>query len=70
MQYMKIIPSTKGNGMASKTSKYRPERCCDTCRYYEWYWDKCTKYNCEVHAFAMCDSWVNHELREDDNDAE
>lgn len=24
--------------------------CCDNCKYYIWYWDKCTKWGCIVDA--------------------
>lgn len=24
--------------------------CCDKCKYYIWYWDKCTKWDCIVDA--------------------
>ena len=24
--------------------------CCDNCKYYVWYWDKCTKWGCIVDA--------------------
>ena len=23
---------------------------CDECKYYSWYYDKCTKWDCEVDA--------------------
>lgn len=26
------------------------EKCCDNCKWYEWYWDKCTKWDCECDA--------------------
>ncbi len=25
-------------------------KCCDNCKCFKWYWDKCTKWNCEVDA--------------------
>ena len=25
-------------------------KCCDNCKWFEWYWDKCTKWDCEVDA--------------------
>ena len=29
-------------------------KCCYTCVYYEWYYDKCTKFNCEVDSRSYC----------------
>ena len=23
------------------------EKCCDNCKWYEWCWDKCKKWDCE-----------------------
>ena len=23
--------------------------CCDNCKYYVWYWDKCIKWDCIVN---------------------
>lgn len=25
-------------------------KCCDNCKWYKWYWDRCTKWNCECDA--------------------
>lgn len=30
------------------------KKCCDTCVHYEWYYDKCTKYQCEVDPRSIC----------------
>ena len=30
------------------------KKCCDTCKYYHWYYDKCNKYDCEVDARSVC----------------
>ena len=30
------------------------EKCCDNCKYYEWYWDKCKKFDCETDARSCC----------------
>lgn len=30
------------------------QKCCDNCKFYEWYYDKCKKYNCEVNAKHLC----------------
>lgn len=32
-------------------------KCCDTCKHYEWYYDKCSKYNCETDARARCSEY-------------
>ena len=26
---------------------------CDNCKYYEWYYDKCLKWDCEVDARSV-----------------
>jgi hypothetical protein len=23
------------------------DKCCDNCKWFEWYWDKCKKWDCE-----------------------
>lgn len=38
---------------------------CDTCRYYQWYYDKCEKYDCEVDGRSRC---AAYEPRGEDND--
>ena len=30
------------------------KKCCDTCKHYRWYYDKCAKYDCEVDARSVC----------------
>lgn len=32
-------------------------KCCDTCRNYDWYYDTCEKYNCEIDGRGMCSSY-------------
>lgn len=45
------------------------KKCCDNCKYYEWYYDKCNKYNCEVDGRSVCNGyesttkWLNTEQR-------
>lgn len=29
-------------------------KCCDNCKYYEWFWDKCNKWDCEVDDRSCC----------------
>lgn len=26
------------------------QKCCDRCKYYEWYYDRCTKWDCSCDA--------------------
>ena len=37
------------------------EKCCDTCKYYHWYYDYCDKYDCKVDARAVCSSYEKYE---------
>lgn len=30
------------------------KKCCDNCEYYQWYYDKCEKYQCETDARSVC----------------
>ena len=30
------------------------KKCCDNCKYYEWYYDKCLKLDCETNYNSMC----------------
>lgn len=34
-------------------------KCCDTCKYYKWYIDKCTRFDCEVDARSVCSEYKN-----------
>ena len=40
------------------------KKTCDNCIYYNWYWDKCSKYDCEVDSRSVCNE---HEVRENNN---
>lgn len=40
------------------------QKCCDKCKYYEWYYDKCTKWDC------LCDARECHSCFEDKVDKE
>ena len=33
-------------------------RCCDNCAHFEWYNDRCKKYNVEVDARSVCSDFV------------
>ena len=35
-------------------------KCCDTCQYYEWYYDKCQLYDCEVDARSVCSDYLKY----------
>lgn len=39
-----------------RTCKYRTERMYMICGDTEWQ-EICTKYNCDIHDFAVCDSF-------------
>ena len=30
---------------------------CDDCEYYEWYYDRCNKWNCEVDGRSVCSAF-------------
>lgn len=36
-------------------------KCCDTCKQYRWYYDKCAKYDCEVDARSVCAEYEQHQ---------
>ena len=33
------------------------KKCCDNCKYYQWYYDKCDLFNAEVDGRSVCDSY-------------
>ena len=33
------------------------KKCCDNCRYYEWYYDWCNLFKCEMDARSRCNSY-------------
>lgn len=35
-------------------------KCCDICQYYEWYYDKCQLYDCEVDARSVCSDYLKY----------
>ena len=35
-------------------SNQQNKKCCDTCKHYHWYYDKCDKYDCEMDARSVC----------------
>ena len=44
------------------------KKCCDNCIYYKWYYDKCTKFDCEVDARSVCSEFVAFESGRKNND--
>lgn len=50
--------TTEGKNIMSK--------CCDTCLYYEWYYDKCTKFNCKVDYRSCCSMYKSCEESEEE----
>lgn len=32
-----------------------PEKCCDKCQWYQWYYDFCEKWKCEIDARSCQD---------------
>lgn len=43
----------------------RNPKCCNNCKWYQWYWDACVKWNCEVYYNAVYSCF---EPREDEVD--
>ena len=41
------------------------KKICDNCIHYNWYWDKCNKYNCEIDARSVCS---DHQFKEEECD--
>lgn len=35
---------------------------CDNCKYYDWYYDFCNKWKCEVDARAVHDCFEDGEI--------
>ena len=42
----------------------KQKKCCDTCKYYEWYYDKCNKYDCEVDDRQICSMYESRNKNE------
>ena len=34
------------------------DKCCDNCMYYQWYYDKCDKWECNVDERSVCACFV------------
>ena len=39
------------------------KKCCDSYKWYYWYWDKCEKYQCRVD----CNSWEERENKKSED---
>ena len=35
----------------------RRDKCCDNCKHYNWYYDLCNLYKCEIDFRALCCNW-------------
>jgi len=29
------------------------EKCCDKCKYYQWYWNYCSKYHIYINCWSV-----------------
>ena len=38
-------------------------KCCDTCKHYNWYYDKCEKYACETDRRHVCNDYTESECK-------
>ena len=52
---VKVVIINRTNSVKkTEMSSLNERRCrvmgCDKCKYYIWYWDKCTKWDCIVDA--------------------
>jgi hypothetical protein len=45
-----ILIEPSGSEKVIKKEPIENKKCCDNCKWYEWYWDKCTKWDCECDA--------------------
>ena len=64
MEYIELLKLRGLNGTSElrghhirkviQMSNQQSKKCCDTCKYYHWYYDKCDKYDCEVDARSVC----------------
>ena len=41
-------------------------RCCDNCNYYNWYYNRCNKYDCETDERSVCASFAENEKLNND----
>jgi hypothetical protein len=51
---------------------YMNEKCCDKCKYYQWYWDYCTKYHIHMNYRSVQSCFEprvdNNEKKEKDDE--
>ena len=38
------------------------DKCCDKCIYYEWYYDHCKKWNCNVDDRYCCNFFKDRKV--------
>ena len=36
----------------------KKKKTCDGCAYYDWYWDRCRRFDCEVDSRGVCYGYV------------
>lgn len=41
--------------------KKEEDKCCDKCVYYEWYYDKCTKWDTTTDFRSCCSTYESRE---------
>ena len=41
-----------------------PDKCCDKCRFYQWYFDYCEKWKCEVDGRSVYGCFEEREIKE------
>ena len=35
------------------------KKCCDNCKWYKWYYDLCTLFNCTVNPNTICSCYFD-----------
>lgn len=45
--------------------KAMPDKCCDNCFYYNWYWEYCSKWKTYTRPWLVTGCWSN-EMKEMD----
>ena len=35
------------------------KKCCDTCKWYKWYYDLCILFNCKVDFRSICNQYLD-----------
>ena len=42
-------------------------KCCDNCKWYGWYWDRCERWQCEVNRNSRCNGWETKEIKKSED---